>query len=54
MGTVAVQGWTLLAGIGITALGLRGALISMGLFTLLASVWVFANGALRDMSARAA
>jgi len=53
MGTFAVPLGTLLAGYGVAAFGLHGALISMGVFTLVASVWAFVNRALRDMNTMA-
>lgn len=49
MGTLAVPLGTLLAGYGVAAIGLRGTLISMGIFTLVASVWAFASSALHEL-----
>ncbi len=51
LGTLAVPLGTLLAGYGIGLVGLRGALIGMGAFTLVAALWAVTNQALREMNA---
>ncbi len=50
MGTLAVPLGTLLAGVGISTIGLRGTLMSMGSVTLMVSIWCVSDRALRGMN----
>lgn len=52
--TLATPLGALLAGYGVNFFGLRGALVSMGTFTLVTTLWAVTDRALREMSTVAA